>query len=220
MKQQERLISDFLGYDPSRVVFGEIPVVVVTADGVTVPLEANTVRSIDSMSVASLSPHDQAIGVLSAEYFLSKGYRVIYIHRKDSAYFPFTKAFRRISGAQRANQPAFIQSFSQVKGELEMSLDSSSIPSYASAYDLIGLESQIMRSVLWEKESSNQADSRLFLPIAYQTIHDYFDLLGFLFRVSELFGPQIFFFLTAKIPPYYIPLEEVRQLRNRTPLLC
>jgi phosphopantothenate---cysteine ligase (ATP) len=54
------------------------PVVCVTAGGTTVPLELNTVRSIDNFSTGRR-------GSISAEQFLSLGYAVIYLHRRGCA---------------------------------------------------------------------------------------------------------------------------------------
>lgn len=200
MNHQEQLVHEFLKYDPTSAAFGEVPIVVVTADGVTVPLEANTVRSIDSMKISSNYKPKESFASLSAEYFLAKGYRVIYVHRKDSIYFPFTKALQLINGVNRSNEAAYIQSFAQTREQLELRLSNPNSPTVA--YELVGLESQIMRSVTSHQASNKE---RLLLPLTYQTIHEYFDLLEMLFRVSEVFGPQFFFFLAASIPPYHVP---------------
>jgi phosphopantothenate-cysteine ligase len=54
------------------------PVVCVTSGGTTVPLEKNTVRCIDNFSTGLR-------GAASAEYFIARGYGVIYLHRKGCA---------------------------------------------------------------------------------------------------------------------------------------
>ncbi|EEA05972.1 DNA / pantothenate metabolism flavoprotein, putative [Cryptosporidium muris RN66] len=56
-------------------------IVVVTSGGTSVPLERNTVRFIENFSTG-------VRGALSTEYFLRKGYAVIFFHRKGSA-LPF-----------------------------------------------------------------------------------------------------------------------------------
>ncbi|MDP2438115.1 MAG: phosphopantothenoylcysteine decarboxylase [archaeon] len=53
------------------------PIALVTSGGTTVPLEKNTVRFIDNFSGGNR-------GSASAEYFLEKGYSVLFIHRKNS----------------------------------------------------------------------------------------------------------------------------------------
>ncbi|KAL7068066.1 putative DNA / pantothenate metabolism flavoprotein [Cryptosporidium serpentis] len=56
-------------------------IAVVTSGGTSVPLEKNTVRFIENFSTGTR-------GALSTEYFLKKGYAVIFFHRKGSA-LPF-----------------------------------------------------------------------------------------------------------------------------------
>lgn len=52
-------------------------IVLITSGGTTVPLEANTVRFLDNFSAGTR-------GSASAEYFLLKGYAVIFLHRQFS----------------------------------------------------------------------------------------------------------------------------------------
>ena len=58
--------------------------VLVTAGGTSVPLEKNTVRSVENFSTGTR-------GALSTEYFLkySDNIRVIYFHRKTNCKMPF-----------------------------------------------------------------------------------------------------------------------------------
>lgn len=65
----------------------EVPIVVITSGGTTVPLERNTVRFIDNFSAGER-------GANSCESFLKKGYRVVYIHRVGST-MPFCQSFRQ-----------------------------------------------------------------------------------------------------------------------------
>eukprot|EP01134_Creolimax_fragrantissima_P004080 CFRG4080T1 len=53
------------------------PVVLVTSGGTTVPLEKHTVRFVDNFSAGTR-------GSASAEYFISKGYAVVFLHRAYS----------------------------------------------------------------------------------------------------------------------------------------
>ena len=57
------------------------PVVFITSGGTSVPLEKNTVRSVENFSTGTR-------GARSAEYFLKAGHPVIYYHR-DSCLCPF-----------------------------------------------------------------------------------------------------------------------------------
>ncbi len=56
-------------------------VAIITSGGTTVPIEKNTVRFIDNFSTGTR-------GARLAEYFLSRNYAVIFLHRSGSA-FPF-----------------------------------------------------------------------------------------------------------------------------------
>jgi len=51
--------------------------VLITSGGTSVPLEKNTVRSVENFSTG-------ARGARSAEYFIKAGHPVIFLHRKDS----------------------------------------------------------------------------------------------------------------------------------------
>jgi len=63
-----------------------IPLVLVTSGGTTVPLEINTVRFVDNFSAGTR-------GAASAEYFLQHGFAVIFLHREKSLE-PFSRHFR------------------------------------------------------------------------------------------------------------------------------
>ena len=67
-------------------------VVVVTSGGTTVPLEKRTVRFIDNFSTGTR-------GATSAEYFLRRGYSVVFVHRVGSK-LPFVSAaLKSINGS-------------------------------------------------------------------------------------------------------------------------
>jgi|APSaa5957512535_1039671.scaffolds.fasta_scaffold250029_1 phosphopantothenate---cysteine ligase (ATP) len=53
------------------------PIVMITSGGTSVPLEENTVRSVENFSTGTR-------GSRSAEYFLKGGHPVIFFYRKDS----------------------------------------------------------------------------------------------------------------------------------------
>lgn len=54
-----------------------MPIIVVTSGGTSVPLEKNTVRSIENFSTGTR-------GARSTEYFLKAGLPVIFFHRNTS----------------------------------------------------------------------------------------------------------------------------------------
>ncbi|KNC80285.1 hypothetical protein SARC_07350 [Sphaeroforma arctica JP610] len=63
----------------------DTPVVLVTSGGTTVPLEFNTVRFVDNFSAGTR-------GSASAEYFISEGYAVLFLHREYSLE-PFSRNY-------------------------------------------------------------------------------------------------------------------------------
>lgn len=64
-------------------------VVLITSGGTKVPLESRTVRFLDNFSSGRR-------GASSAEYFLSQGYAVIFLHRHRSLY-PYTRLYTGVN---------------------------------------------------------------------------------------------------------------------------
>ena len=80
------------GSSASATVLSVRKVVVVTSGGTTVPLEKRTVRFIDNFSTGTR-------GATSAEYFLRRGYSVVFVHRVGSK-LPFVSAaLKSVSGS-------------------------------------------------------------------------------------------------------------------------
>ena len=65
------------GYRAGGDGVGDRPIVLVTSGGTTAPLERSSVRFIDNFSSGSR-------GAASAEYFLERGYAVVFLHREGS----------------------------------------------------------------------------------------------------------------------------------------
>ena len=65
------------GYRAGGDAVGDRPIVLVTSGGTTAPLERSAVRFIDNFSSGSR-------GAASAEYFLERGYAVVFLHREGS----------------------------------------------------------------------------------------------------------------------------------------
>lgn len=77
------------------------PIVLVTSGGTSVPLESNTVRSIENFSTGHR-------GAVSAEKFLSRDYSVIFLTR-DKAMRPFLRCFTEESIYKRGEFPEDLQ---------------------------------------------------------------------------------------------------------------
>nr|CRZ25690.1 Bm13973 [Brugia malayi] len=79
MGSVDSLVDDFVQQNPARKI------VLITSGGTRVPLEKKMVRFIDNFSMGTR-------GAASAEYFLLKGYAVIFFHR-DNSLKPFKRKF-------------------------------------------------------------------------------------------------------------------------------
>ncbi|VDM41351.1 unnamed protein product [Toxocara canis] len=82
MADVEAQLDDFLKRNSSRRI------ALVTSGGTRVPLEKNAVRFIDNFSMGTR-------GSASTEYFLAKGYAVIFFHR-DESLMPFSRKYARL----------------------------------------------------------------------------------------------------------------------------
>jgi hypothetical protein len=223
----QRRVSRFLGLHKKAkdgmILVSSCSVVVVTAGGMAVPLELNTVRSLDTRKIRSSYEFEEkeTIGCALAEHYLLKGFRVVYLHRKGSNYFPFTSSYRWMFNSDchdkendfsssRASPTSL--SIMNYHDFLQINMNSSRNNGNLKGYELIGCESDIHRSLQTKKNPSES----LFLPVSYETIHQYFALLEYLFQIARIFGPQMSFCLTANVPKYYIPLNKVRTVFRST----
>lgn len=81
LSHNSSLVGAFVQFHKER----ETPLVLITSGGTTVPLENHTVRFLDNFSAGTR-------GSLSAEYFISQGYAVIFLHRAFSLE-PYTRNY-------------------------------------------------------------------------------------------------------------------------------
>lgn len=83
LAKHETLVREFVDYhlqtSPTR------PIVLITSGGSSVPLEAQTVRTIENFSAGTR-------GSCSAEHFLAQGYAVIFLHRQFSL-LPYSRHY-------------------------------------------------------------------------------------------------------------------------------
>lgn len=153
-------------------------VVLVTSGGTTVPLESKTVRFIDNFSVGSR-------GAASTEYFLKKGYAVVFLHRNRSLK-PFlrhlsTYNFLDLLELDGENQDAPVK----VKSEHQERLSS-----ILRDYEQV----QRDRSLLW---------------VEFQTLSEYLHLLQMCSTCLQGLGRSAMLYLAAAVADFYIPKDQM-----------
>lgn len=154
----------------------ERPVALVTSGGTTVPLESRTVRFIDNFSVGTR-------GAASAEWFLRRGYSVVFLHRRGSLE-PFSRHLPR-AGLLHLLQEAT-----------------------PGAPDQLRLEADASRRLAPLLREFQQLAPRL-LQLEFMTVQDYLGLL--LAGAAELapLASRLLVYLAAAVSDFYIPPAEL-----------
>lgn len=169
------------------------PIVLVTSGGTRVPLEKNMVRFLDNFSGGDR-------GATSAEYFLSHGYHVIFMHRTGSK-VPFTRTFHQ-SVSDRVD--------SKLLDHIVISGDSNKA--------VLNLNSAARDMLLAESEISRYAFQQGFLhSLTFVTVQDYLSLLEKVSGLLAPFGPRVCFYLAAAVSDFYIPEDEVNEISHLHP---
>lgn len=156
------------------------PIAVVTSGGTRVPLEKNMVRFIDNFSGGDR-------GAISAEYFLSQGYRVLFLYREGTR-VPFTRAFSRTI-SDRVDARLMQQLVADHADHVSLHLD-------PAAAALISSEASLTRAAM------NQ-HALHYLP--FLSVQDYLYLLEQVAKRLSVFGPRVCFYLAAAVSDFFIP---------------
>nr|XP_031859949.1 uncharacterized protein CI109_004556 [Kwoniella shandongensis]KAA5527021.1 hypothetical protein CI109_004556 [Kwoniella shandongensis] len=174
-------------------------VVLVTSGGTTVPLEANTVRFLDNFSAGTR-------GATSAEYFLSQGYAVIFMHRLHSLR-PFSRHYSHS-----------LNPFLDLLSVLPQSEPSSSSSSSSSSSKATTTKPNIVVSLthsstllpILEAYHSAQNEGTL-LSIEFTTVNDYLWLLKSVTGAMSPLGRRGMFYLAAAVSDFFLPEERVAE---------
>jgi len=151
----------------------------VTSGGTTVPLEKNTVRFIDNFSGGGR-------GSSSAEYFIEKGYAVIFLFRKNSLQ-PYSRLYMQHKGVHFFD----VLTFNQNSGKLEV------IPS---------LEENLTKS---HKRYSEVHEQNRLHRISFQTVHEYLFYLSVISQELHDYSKHVLIFAAAAVSDFYIPSKEM-----------
>jgi len=145
-----------------------------------VPLEQNTVRYLDNFSGGKR-------GASSAEYFLERGYRVIFLYRKHSLQ-PFSRHF------MIHQEDAFLN-FLRVdeEGKVVASLSS----------DISGRVTHLLETYRKVKKE------RRLLKVPFTTVTEYLVLLREASRMLDVLGERALVYSAAAVSDFYLPKDKV-----------
>jgi phosphopantothenate---cysteine ligase (ATP) len=152
-------------------------VVLVTSGGTTVPLEKNVVRFLDNFSAGTR-------GASSAEYFLSEGYAVIFMHRQHSLQ-PYTRHYSHTTNPFLDLLQEDPQSYSPAGVSVEES----------QAYHLL--------PVLRAYNHARTGGTLLQLP--FTTVTEYLFMLREMAIAMKPLGRGGLYYLAAAVSDFFIP---------------
>ncbi|KAL7961806.1 DNA/pantothenate metabolism flavoprotein [Trichoderma compactum] len=154
-------------------------VVLVTSGGTTVPLEKNTVRFIDNFSAGTR-------GATSAEYFLSAGYAVIFLHRQFSL-LPYSRHY------SHSTDCLLDLLHEDADGRVAVRPD----------------DSVRILDVLRKYQSARRDNMLLLLP--FVTIGDYLHELRAVARLMAPLGSSGLLYLAAAVSDFFVPPERLSE---------
>ncbi|KAJ1678443.1 Phosphopantothenate--cysteine ligase cab2, partial [Spiromyces aspiralis] len=158
---------------------------IVLSGGTMVPLENNTVRFIDNFSNGTR-------GASSAEWFVRRGYAVIFMHREHSLQ-PFNRNYTMV-GSRR-----FLDHFvlDDATGEIKAH------PDYTES---------IKSDYIEYKQASHHAealeDTRLLM-VTFVSLSNYLFLLREVSHALAAVGHRAMFYLAAAVSDFFIPSENM-----------
>ncbi|KAK0526673.1 Phosphopantothenate--cysteine ligase cab2 [Tilletia horrida] len=183
------------------------PVVLVTSGGTTVPLEQNVVRFLDNFSAGTR-------GATSAEYFLSAGYAVIFMHRQHSL-SPFTRHYSHTTNPfldllSDPDETTSSSSSSSSRGGASANLSGNHASTSAGAST--GSDERIyvqpehtaaLRPVLRAYHRANRAGT--LLRLSFVTVNDYLFMLREMSQAMQPLGRSGMYYLAAAVSDFFVP---------------
>ena len=187
MSNNLEAIQAFLAIDDGS------PYACITSGGTKVPLEQNMVRFLDNFSRGER-------GAASAEIFLNKGYRVIFVHREGSI-CPFTRSVRKNISQHIDNK--FLSNLT-TQGQ-----------------NIILNNSEYNSNITIDIEHYKYFnDNKRIIHISFETVDEYMLLLESISLLLSPFGSRVCFYLAAAVSDFYIPFNEVRHTAYYSLLPC
>ncbi|KAK8192301.1 phosphopantothenate-cysteine ligase [Phyllosticta paracitricarpa] len=153
-------------------------VALVTSGGTTVPLEEQTVRFIDNFSAGTR-------GATSAEYFLSQGYAVIYLHRQFSL-LPYSRHYSH-------DKRSFLDFMAEDPATGTVVVDA--------------VHQSKMLRVLRQYSEVKRANTLLIL--SFVSITDYLWELREVAKLMRPLGANALFYLAAAVSDFFVPKDRM-----------
>ena len=168
-------------------------VVLVTSGGTTVPLEKNVVRFLDNFSAGTR-------GATSAEYFIEKGYAVIFMHRHHSLQ-PYTRHYSHTTNPFLDLLQEDPQSYSPAGIAVE--------------------ESQAFHLLPVLRAYHHARTKGLLLQIPFTTVTEYLFMLREMAMSMKPLGRHGMYYLAAAVSDFFIPsTRTVGAVSWRASLVC
>jgi len=161
--------------------------VLVTSGGTTVPLELNVVRYLDNFSAGTR-------GATSAEYFLSAGYAVIFMHRQFSLQ-PFSRHYSH--------------STNPFLDFLEVEPPSPSDPDAVPRISVIKENREFLLKVLAAYRDAHNKGT--LLTLTFVTINDYLFLLRAVSEQMASLGRKSMYYLAAAVSDFFLPTQRLSE---------
>jgi phosphopantothenate-cysteine ligase len=173
LQKHSTLAREFI----SRHAASSRRVVLVTSGGTTVPLENQMVRFVDNFSAGTR-------GATSAEYFLSHGYAVVFLHRQFSL-LPYSRHYSH-------NVNCFLDFMDEGEG----------------GKVVVGEEYQDEMVGVLRKYTEARKQGKL-LSIPFVTVNDYLWELREIAILMQPLGGNALFYLAAAVSDFFIPSDRM-----------
>lgn len=196
LNELESELQDFLNHQHNNR-----RVVLVTSGGTTAPLENNTVRFVDNFSGGTR-------GAASAEWFLAKGYAVVFLHRERSL-IPYERRLAGrgvldvISGTMvKTEYRGVVQRASRLYEKALGITQASDIASSSSGSSGSNVSCKNLEGVT--ENANAKTDAKLLL-LPFTTVNQYLWSLRSCARLLSPWGSRALFYLAAAVSDFFIP---------------
>jgi len=172
IEEVEKKTKEFLQFQIEK----DRRIVLVTSGGTTVPLENQTVRFVDNFSAGTR-------GSSSAEYFIEKGYAVIFLYRQHSLR-PYSRHYSH-------SKNCFLDM---------LDIDNDNI--------IVNDKYKSSMRIILEKYKKTKAEN-LLLEIDFFTVKDYFFYLNKITKILSVLEEKAMYYLAAAVSDFFIPPERM-----------
>jgi len=172
INEVEKKTKEFLNYQIEK---GR-RIVLVSSGGTTVPLENQTVRFVDNFSAGTR-------GSASAEYFIEKGYAVVFLYRQHSLR-PYSRHYSH-------SKNCFLDM---------LDIDNDNI--------IVNDKYKIFMKTVLEKYKKTKEEN-LLLEIDFFTVKDYFFYLNKITKILSALEEKAMYYLAAAVSDFFIPPERM-----------